>query len=159
MIASPQRETYSASISINRPFSITPMFVIQMRAATIDPLGPRLPRATVTNATATASTIAADGRRAVHSLRTPKIRNDAATRLEHSYRRQDSSSFFSFDCNRAKRLQINHRPPEKDDKKGSRTRIHWVLHVRYWALNVKSNRTASLTRRAHNGNLSVESAC
>src|SRR5437773_11011155 len=79
MIASPQRETYTASISINRPFSITPMFVIQMRAAMIDPLGLRLARATVTNAIATASTATADGRRAVHSLRTPKIRKDAAT--------------------------------------------------------------------------------
>jgi hypothetical protein len=79
IIASPQTETYSASISINRPFSIIPMFVIQMRAAMTDPPGPRLARATVTNATATASTITADGRRAVHSLRTPKIRKDAAT--------------------------------------------------------------------------------
>src|ERR1700751_5991568 len=79
IIARPQREIYSASISISRPFSIIPTFVIQMRAAMIDPLGPRLARATVTNAIATASTATADGRRAVHSLRTPKVRKDAAT--------------------------------------------------------------------------------
>src|SRR6266487_6513940 len=79
MIASPQRETYSASISINRPFSIIPMFVIQMRAAIVDPLGPRLARATVTNAMATARTARAEGRRAVHSLRAPKILNEVAT--------------------------------------------------------------------------------
>ena len=55
------------------------MLVIQMRAAMIDPRGPRLARATVTSAIATASTATADGKRAVHSLRTPKIRKDAAT--------------------------------------------------------------------------------
>src|SRR5262249_15077219 len=79
MIANPQSETYSASISINRPFSMIPMFVIQISAANIEPLGPRLARATVTNAIATARTERTDGRRAVHSLRSRKVSKDAAT--------------------------------------------------------------------------------
>src|SRR5438876_11445934 len=79
MMARPESETYSASISINRPFSIIPIFVSQMSEATVDPRGPRLARATVTNAIATASTARAEGRRAVHSFRTPKILNDTAT--------------------------------------------------------------------------------
>src|ERR1051326_6455108 len=79
IIANPQSETYSASISINLPFSMTPLFVIQISAASIDPLGVRLGRATVTNAMATASTETTDGRRAVHSLRTPNVSKDAAT--------------------------------------------------------------------------------
>ena len=56
-----------------------PIFVIQIRAAIIDPIEPRLARATVTNAIATASTAIADGRRAVHSLRTPKALKEPAT--------------------------------------------------------------------------------
>src|SRR5436305_12748214 len=79
IIANPQRDTYSASISISRPFSMMPIFVVQISAASIDPLGVRLARATVTNAMATASTERTDGRRAVHSLRTPTVLKDAAT--------------------------------------------------------------------------------
>src|SRR2546430_13416240 len=79
IIANPQSDTYSASISINRPFSMMPMFVIQISAASIEPMGPRHARATVTKATPTASTERMDGRRAVHSLRTPNVSKDAAT--------------------------------------------------------------------------------
>ena len=125
-IASPQRETYSASISIKRPFSIIPMFVIQMRAARIDPSGPRLARATVTNASGhcqhdncrwqTCCPFVTHSKKSegcgyqpVHERRLSKIWissnfwDDVVPRLEHSDRRQDSSSFFSFDCNRTKR--------------------------------------------------------
>jgi len=56
-----------------------PIFVSQIIAAMIDPRGPRLARATVTNAMATASTERADGSRAVHSFRTPNNLKDAAT--------------------------------------------------------------------------------
>src|SRR6266566_4126406 len=55
------------------------MLVIQMRAAINEPVGPRLARATVTHAIATASTASAEGRRAVHSLRTPETAKEAAT--------------------------------------------------------------------------------
>src|SRR5437762_4018131 len=79
IIANPQSKTYRASISINRPFSMMPMFVIQISAASIDPLGVRLARATMAKAMATASTEMTDGRRAVHSLRTPNVSKDAAT--------------------------------------------------------------------------------
>ena len=48
-------------------------------AAIVDPRGPRLGRAIVTNASATASTQRTEGSRAVHSLRCPKSLNDAAT--------------------------------------------------------------------------------
>ena len=50
-----------------------------MSAATVEPPDPRLARAMVTNAMATASTASAEGKRAVHSFRTPKILNDPAT--------------------------------------------------------------------------------
>src|SRR6476660_791783 len=79
IIARPQRDTYNASISINRPFSVMPIFVSQIIAAMIDPRAPRLAHAMVTSAMATASTERADGSRAVHSLRTPKNLKDAAT--------------------------------------------------------------------------------
>src|SRR5437899_12009751 len=79
IIANPQSETYSASISINRPFSMMPMLVIQISAASIDPLGVRLARASMTKAMATASTETTEGRRAVHSLRTRHAPKDAGT--------------------------------------------------------------------------------
>jgi len=142
IIANPQSETYSASISINRPFSMMPMFVIQISAASIDPLGVRLARATVTKATATASTKMADGRRAVHSLRTPErfkgcgyqpvyqgrfpvvritahLRDNVVARLKHPNSRQDSAPFFPLNRNRAERRQENHRPCEHSDSDGS----------------------------------------
>jgi hypothetical protein len=56
-----------------------PIFVNQISAAVIEPVGPRLARATVTKAIATASTASAEGRRAVHSFRAPKNLNDPAT--------------------------------------------------------------------------------
>ena len=56
-----------------------PKFVSQISAAIVDPLEPRLGRATVIKAMATASTQSAEGNRAVHSFRTPKILNDPAT--------------------------------------------------------------------------------
>jgi len=55
------------------------MLVSQMIAAIVDPRGPRLGRATVTKAIATARTESTEGKRAVHSLRWPKTLNDAAT--------------------------------------------------------------------------------
>jgi hypothetical protein len=56
-----------------------PKFVIQMSAAASEPFAPRLPRATETNASATARTQRVDGKRAAHSFRTPNTLNDAAT--------------------------------------------------------------------------------
>src|SRR2546423_15135878 len=79
IIANPQSETYSASISFNGPFSMMPMLVIQISAASIDPLGVRLARATMTKAMSTASTEPTEGRRAVHSLRTPNVLKHTAT--------------------------------------------------------------------------------
>src|ERR1039457_1052623 len=72
-------ETYSPSISIKRPFSKIPKLVIQMSAAVVDPRPPKLARAIVTNAIATARTQMVEPIRPAHSLRAPKILKDAAT--------------------------------------------------------------------------------
>ena len=64
---------------MSRPFSIMPKFTIQTRAAMSDPFAPRLARATVMKASATASTQSTEGKRAVHSLRWPVSLKEAAT--------------------------------------------------------------------------------
>ena len=56
-----------------------PKFVIQIRAAMSDPFAPRLARATLMSASATARTQRTDGNRAVHSLRSPVILKEMAT--------------------------------------------------------------------------------
>src|ERR1700693_2711392 len=78
MTASAQSETYKASISTSRPFSMIPALISHISAATSDPRGPRLWQATVTNAIVTSRTQRIDGARAVHSFCRPKILNEPA---------------------------------------------------------------------------------
>src|SRR6266516_4559901 len=102
-----------------------PIFVNQISAAVIDPLGPRLTRATVTNAIATASTASAEGKRAAHSFRTPKNLNDIAT-----------SQF-------TKRWKINHGPHQEHNHQSLDPRIHRMLDVGHCEFDVKLNRGAA----------------
>src|SRR5258707_6210224 len=62
-----------------RPFSIRPRLVNQQSAATVDPNPPSIGLANSHSIKATLNTNSADGRRAVHSLRTPKSLNEPAT--------------------------------------------------------------------------------
>ena len=68
-----------ASISIKRPFSIFPALTNQTIAASKDPVVPSARRPRVTKVSATAKIARAEGRRAVHSLRTPVNLKEAAT--------------------------------------------------------------------------------
>src|SRR5881392_1249362 len=77
--AKAKSEQLIASISIIRPFSISPRFVSQQSAAMKEPIGPRLLRPSVGRVRAAAKVNKADGRREVHSLRIPESLNEAAT--------------------------------------------------------------------------------
>src|SRR5262249_25146226 len=73
-----KNEALRASVSIVRPLLISSSVVSQATAAIVDPTAPKLRRPNVARTSATIRTEIADGKRAIHSLRIPETRKDAA---------------------------------------------------------------------------------